>query len=67
MNQHILFKTIDKYIRFRGLVKIANRTKEECYRDLDVVTRHYKKAGFLLNKSNVTASLNKLWVKWVRI
>ena len=36
----------DKYVQFHGLVPLANRIKEECYRDLDVVMIHCKKAGF---------------------
>ena len=46
INQQELFTTICKYIQFCGLVPLANRTKEECYRALDVVIKHYNKAGF---------------------
>ena len=46
INQQELLTTIDKDIRFFVLVKIANRTKEECYMDLSVVMRHQNKAGF---------------------
>ena len=46
INQQELFTTIDKYIRFRGLLPLANITQEECYRALYLVMRHYNKAGF---------------------
>ena len=46
INQQVLFTKIDKGIRFCGLVPLANRTKEECYRDLYVVMRQYKKSVF---------------------
>ena len=46
INQQALFTTIDKDINFRELVPLANRTKEECYRDLYVVMRYYNKSGF---------------------
>ena len=50
INQQSLFTEIEKYIGFRGLVTLDNRTKEECYRDLDVVLRHYKKSGFSVKR-----------------
>ena len=31
---------------FSGLVLLVSITKEKCYRDLDVLTRHYNKSGF---------------------
>ena len=46
INQQALFTTIDKYIAFCGLVTLANRTKEECYRYLYVEMIHYNKAVF---------------------
>ena len=60
INQQALFTIIDKDITFRGLFTLDNRIKEECYRYLDVVMRHYNKADFPLNPLNVTESLNKL-------
>ena len=45
-NQQALLTTINKYIRFLGLHPFGNRTKEYCYRALDVVMRHYNKAVF---------------------
>ena len=44
INQQALFSTIDRYIQFYGLVTLFNRKKEECYRDLDAVMRHYNKS-----------------------
>ena len=46
INQQALFTIIGKDIRFRGLFPLDNRIKEECYRYLDVVMRHYNKADF---------------------
>ena len=46
INKQALFKTIEKYIRFQGLSALANMTKEEWYRALGVVMRHYNKSGF---------------------
>ena len=48
LNQQELFTTIDKRIRFCGLVTLANKTKEQCYRALDVVMIYYKKSGFFV-------------------
>ena len=45
INQQALFATIEKYVRFRVLFPLANRTKEYFYRDMDVLMRH-KKAVF---------------------
>ena len=50
INQQALFTIICKDLRFHGLFSLANRTKEECYRDLDVVLRHYKKSGFSVKR-----------------
>ena len=63
INQQGFFTTTDKDIRFRGLVPLTNRTKEERYRALDIVTRHLKNQDFPLNTFNATASLNQLWMK----
>ena len=46
INQQALFTTINKYIRFHGLVPLSNRAKGGCYRALYVVMRHYNKVGF---------------------
>ena len=40
INQQALFTNIDKGIRISVLVPLYNRTNKECYKDLDVVTRH---------------------------
>ena len=40
------FTTIDKDIWFQGLVPLSNRIKEDCYRSLGVVMKHYNKAGY---------------------
>ena len=50
INQQALFTSIDKDINFRELVPLANRTKEECYRALDVVMRHYNKSVFSVKR-----------------
>jgi hypothetical protein len=41
-----MFTGIDRSIRHRALVPIENRTSAELYKALDVVFRHYNKAGF---------------------
>ena len=46
INKQALVTKIEKYIRFQVLVPLDNRTKEECYRYLYAVTRHYNKAVF---------------------
>ena len=48
INQQALFTLIDKDMRFLVLLLISNIKKEECYRDLDVVTRHERKPGFFV-------------------
>ena len=40
INKQALLIVFDKYIKLLGLVTLANRTKEDLQRDLDVVTRH---------------------------
>ena len=60
IKQQELFKKKDKNIRFHGLFPLPNTTKEECYRDFNVLMRHSKKKYFLLNALNVTVSLNQL-------
>ena len=47
INKQALLPKIDKYIWFIGLVPLSNRTKEECYRDLGVIMRHYNKSIIL--------------------
>ena len=63
INQQALFVTIYKDVRFSELVPLVNITKEEYYRALDVVTRHYKKIVFLVKALNVIVSLKQLWMK----
>ena len=43
-NKDAFFTTINEYILFRGLVSFDNKIREEWYRALDVVMRHYNKA-----------------------
>ena len=47
-SQQTLFTTIEKGVWFQGLVPLANRTKEECYRDLGLVIINYKKTVFVV-------------------
>ena len=49
-NKKALFTKFDKDIRFRGLVPISNKTKEEFYRALDVVMRNHNKSGFAIKE-----------------
>ena len=49
-SQQTLFTTIEKGVWFQGFVPLANRTKEECYRALDVVMRHYNKSVFSVKR-----------------
>ena len=49
-NQQALLTTINKYIRFLGLDPFGYRTKEYCYRALDVVMRHYNKLVFSVKR-----------------
>ena len=46
VNELPMLTTIDKTIRFRGLVPLESRTHEECYRALDKVLRFYNQAGY---------------------
>ena len=41
-----ILTTINKTLRFRGLVPLNNRFAEELYRGLNVVMRHYNSAGY---------------------
>jgi hypothetical protein len=43
-----MFTSIDKTIKFRSLVPMENQTGKELYRAIDVVLRHYNKAGFCI-------------------
>ena len=63
INQQALLTKIDKDMQFRGLVPLSNKTKEDCYRDLDLVIKQYNKEVFPLNALNMTASFNQLWMK----
>ena len=60
INKQALFATIEKDVRFQGLVPLDNRTKKDIYGALDVVMRRYKTKYLPLNALNVTASLNQL-------
>ena len=55
-----IVKKIDRYITFCGFVPLANRTKEERYRDLAAVMRHYNKEELSVNAWNTIKSLNEL-------
>ena len=63
-NKQALLTTINKYIRFLGLDPFVNRTKEYCYRALDVVMRHYNKALFAIKRierdSNFKSIMDKV-------
>ena len=60
INQHELFTTIDKDIQFWGLAPLANITKEDCYMDLDIVTRHYNRSGFSIRHIECDGELKKI-------
>ena len=49
-SQQALLTRINKYKWFRGLYQLSNRTKEECYRVMDVVMRHNKKSVFAIRR-----------------
>ena len=57
INQQALFATIDKEILFIGLVPLDNRSKEQCYRSLDAVMRHYNKSGFAVKQNEYECEL----------
>jgi hypothetical protein len=46
VNKMPVFTTIDKTLRYRAAVNLANRTKEELFKALDAVLRQYNKAGY---------------------
>ena len=46
VNEVGMLTTIDRTIKFRAVIPISSRTHEEYYRALDMVLRHYNKAGF---------------------
>ena len=46
INQVILMTTIDRTVKYRTVVPLDSRRKEELYRGLDTVLRLYNKAGF---------------------
>ena len=50
VNRQPMLTTIDRSIKFRGLVPLNSRKKNELYRALDVILRHYNKSGFKVTK-----------------
>ena len=46
VNGIVVLTSIDRSIRFRGLVPMKSKTKDEIYKAIDVILRHYNKAGF---------------------
>ena len=46
INRQVLLTTMDKYIRFRGLIPLENIINEDFCRVLDLVMRYYNKEGF---------------------
>ena len=45
-SQHVLFKIINKDVSFWGLDPLDSILEEECYRAMDVLMWHFKKASF---------------------
>jgi hypothetical protein len=45
-----MLTTIDTKIKYRGLIPLKNRTKEQLYEALDKVFRHYNKGGFRITR-----------------
>ena len=64
INEQVLFTTIDKDIRFCGLLTLANGTKEECYRALDVLMVNNNKPLFTIKlikcDSNFKSMMDKV-------
>ena len=45
-----MLTTVDRTIKFRGLVPLNNRKEKEIFRGLDVILRYYNQAGFRIVK-----------------
>ena len=50
INQQPMLTTIDKSIRFRGIVPLNSTSHDEYYQALDQVLRFYNKAGYKIDK-----------------
>ncbi len=50
INKEGMLTMIDKSIKFRSLIPIANKTHDEYYKALDNIFRHYNKAGFVISR-----------------
>ena len=48
VNEFPMLTTIDRTIKFRGLVPLQTRTHDDIYKALDEVLRFYNKAGFYI-------------------
>ncbi len=50
LNNIPMMASIDRSIRFRGLVILDDKTKDEYFRGLDVIFRKYNQAGFKISE-----------------
>ena len=46
VNGFPMFTSIDRTIKFRGLVPLESRTHSELFKAIDMIFRHYNKGGF---------------------
>ena len=50
VNELPFLTTIDRQIKFRSLVPMESRTSKESFKRIDMVLRHYNKAGFTIKR-----------------
>ena len=50
INELPFLTTIDRQIKFQSLIPMESRTSKESFKRLDMVVRHYNKAGFTIGK-----------------
>ena len=59
VNEVGMLTTIDRTVKFRTVITISLRTHEEYYNALDMVLRHYNKAGFKIKCSMQTSRVKR--------
>ena len=48
INEQPFLTTIDGQVKFQALVPLSSRVQKEIFRGIDMIFRHYNKAGFMI-------------------
>lgn len=63
INNKVMLTMIDKTIKFRSLAPLNRIRSDKCFRSLDLIARHYNKAGFIITTIHYEGKFKSLMNK----